>query len=153
MKTDAGSNESVWTATADIPPRPALAADDSANVCIVGAGIAGLTTAYMLACEGKSVIVLDDGVVAGGETGRTTGHLSNALDDGYVELERLHGERGARLAADSHTRAIGEIEKIVREENISCDFRRVDGYLFAAPGASEAEHLQLELEAAQRAGL
>ena len=58
-----------------------------------------MTTAYLLAKEGLNVTVLDDGLIAGGETGRTTAHLSFALDDRYVELERLHGEKGARLAA------------------------------------------------------
>lgn len=152
MKTDGGHNESVWTATADIPPRPLLADDQQANVCIIGAGIAGLSTAYFLAKEGKSVVVLDDGPIAGGETARTTAHLSNALDDRYVELERLHGERGARLAAESHSRAIDAIEGIVQSENIDCEFRRVDGYLF--PGAGEdIEFLQMERDAAHRAGL
>lgn len=152
MKTDAGSHESVWTATADIPPRPPLTENRSANVCVIGAGIAGLTTAYMLVREGKSVVVLDDGPIAGGETGRTTGHLSNALDDRYMELERLHGEKGARLAAESHTAAIDEIERIVAEEKIECDFRRLDGYLIAASG-SDVEDLRSEMEAAHRAGL
>jgi glycine/D-amino acid oxidase-like deaminating enzyme/nitrite reductase/ring-hydroxylating ferredoxin subunit len=139
-------------ATAGIPSRPQLTEDESANVCIVGAGIAGLTTAYMLACEGKSVVVLDDGPIAGGETGRTTAHLSNALDDRYVQLERLHGKRGAQLAAESHTNAIDLIERIAAEERIDCDFRRVDGYLFPAAGG-DLEYLHLEVEAAQRAGL
>ena len=85
----------------------------SADVCIVGAGIAGMTTAYLLAREGKSVVVLDDGPIGGGMTGRTTAHLVNALDDRYFELERLHGEEGARLAAESHTAAINAIEAIV----------------------------------------
>ncbi|HVF41485.1 MAG TPA: FAD-dependent oxidoreductase, partial [Pyrinomonadaceae bacterium] len=130
----------------------ALSADAGADVCVVGAGIAGLTTAYMLAAEGRSVVVLDDGPVAGGETGRTTAHLTNALDDRYYDLERLHGERGARLAAESHTAAVDLIEKIVSDEKIDCDFERLDGYLFVAPGRS-TEELGQELRAAHRAGL
>src|ERR687890_248022 len=128
MKSDAGRNESIWTSTADIEPRPPLAGKEQANVCIIGAGIAGLTTAYLLAREGKSVVVLDDGPIAGGETGRTTAHLSNALDDRYVELERLHGQEGARLAAESHTAAIERIAAIVARERIDCGFERLDGY-------------------------
>ena len=76
-----------------------LAADASADVCVVGAGIAGLTVGYLLAREGRKVLLLDDGPVAGGETSRTTAHLVNALDDRFYELERLHGAKGARLAA------------------------------------------------------
>ena len=80
------------------------------DVCIVGAGIAGITTAYLIAREGLSVIVLNDGPIGGGETGRTTAHLSNALDDRYVEIERIHGEARTRLVAASHTAAIDRIQ-------------------------------------------
>ncbi|MDZ4803207.1 MAG: FAD-dependent oxidoreductase, partial [Bryobacteraceae bacterium] len=109
-------------------------------------------TAYLLANEGRSVVVLDDGPIAGGETSRTTAHLVNALDDRYFELETMHGEKGARLAAESHTAAIDRIEAIVVKENIACDFERLDGYLFAPPGDS-TEVLDKELEATHRAGL
>jgi glycine/D-amino acid oxidase-like deaminating enzyme len=60
-----------------------LMEDTSADVIIVGAGIAGMTTAYLLTREGKRVVVLDDGVIGGSMTGRTTAHLVNALDDRY----------------------------------------------------------------------
>jgi glycine/D-amino acid oxidase-like deaminating enzyme/nitrite reductase/ring-hydroxylating ferredoxin subunit len=131
---------------------PPLAEDASADVCIIGAGIAGMTTAYLLALEGRRVIVLDDGAVGGGETGRTTAHLSNALDDRYHALERLHGQRGARLAAASHTAAIDWIESVVRRESIDCDFERLDGYLFV-PSGEPLDILEAEFEAARRAGL
>ena len=48
-------------------------------------------------------MVLDDGMIGGGMTGRTTAHLSNAYDDRYVEIERLHGAEASRLTAESHT--------------------------------------------------
>jgi glycine/D-amino acid oxidase-like deaminating enzyme len=123
-----------------------------ADICIVGAGIAGLSTAYLLGREGISVAVLDDGEIASGMTGLTTAHLANVIDDGYVEIERLHGEAGARLAARSHTAAIDRIEAIVERERIDCDFERVTGYLFQPPGARGIS-LRQELEAAQRAGV
>ena len=104
------------------------------DTCIIGAGIAGLTTAYLLARAGKHVAVLDDGPVAGGMTQATTAHITNMLDDRYFEVEKLHGRECARLAADSHTAAIDRIETIVRQERIDCDFRRLDGYLFLAEG-------------------
>src|ERR1044072_1047560 len=106
MESDSGRTTSVWMATGDVPEFGPLGGDASADVCVVGAGIAGLTVGYLLACEGKSVVVLDDGPVAGGETARTTAHLVNALDDRYYELERLHGERAPRLAAESLTAAV-----------------------------------------------
>jgi glycine/D-amino acid oxidase-like deaminating enzyme/nitrite reductase/ring-hydroxylating ferredoxin subunit len=144
--------KSLWMETAGVPKQEALKADSSTDVCIVGAGIAGLTTAYLLARENLSVVLLDDGPVAGGQSQRTTAHLSNALDDRYVEVERIHGEEGSRLVADSHSAAIDRIESIVMAENIQCDFARLDGYLFAAPDQSD-DILDKELEAAHRAGL
>lgn len=153
MRNDSGATTSIWMATAaEIPSENKLLKDAVADVCIVGAGIAGMTTAYLLAREGKRVIVLDDGPIGGGMTGRTTAHLVNALDDRFFELERLHGEKGARIAAESHSAAIARIETIVKEEEIDCEFERLDGYLFVPPGESK-EILDRELAALHRAGL
>ncbi len=144
--------QSIWMQSGAIPVHGALLADAETDVCVVGAGIAGLTTAYLLILEGKSVFVLDDGPVGGGQTERTTAHLSNAIDDRYFLIERLHGESGARLTAESHSTAIDQVESIVQAEEIDCDFERLDGYLFSSP--SEASHLlDAELKAARRAGL
>jgi glycine/D-amino acid oxidase-like deaminating enzyme/nitrite reductase/ring-hydroxylating ferredoxin subunit len=151
MAMHTGQSTSVWMEAA-VPSYPKLAEDISVDVCIVGAGIAGMTTAYLLVREGKSVGVLDDGAIGGGQTERTTAHLANAIDDQYCEIERLHGERGAQLAAESHTAAIDRIEKIITRENIDCDFERLDGYLFLPPDES-IDLLDREMEAAHRAGL
>jgi glycine/D-amino acid oxidase-like deaminating enzyme/nitrite reductase/ring-hydroxylating ferredoxin subunit len=152
MLSDTGRTDSLWMVT--VPPQapPPLRQDLETEVCVIGAGIAGVSTAYLLAKAGKRVVVLEDGAVGGGETGRTTAHLSNALDDRYFELERLHGPDGARLAAASHTAAIDQIESIVRAEAIDCRFERLDGYLFVPPGGS-VDVLHTELEAARRAGV
>jgi len=152
MKAPSGENLSVWLATADWLQPPPLFGQVETDVCVVGAGIAGITTAYMLALNGSSVIVIDDGAVGSGETHHTTAHLTNALDDRYYEIERLHGARGARLAGKSHTAAIDAIEEIVGRENIECDFERIDGYLFVPPG-EPTDVLGRELAAAQRAGV
>ena len=152
MESESGQTISIWMATAETPAGVPLAEDARADVVIIGAGISGMTTAYLLAREGKSVVVLDDGPIGGGMTQRTTAHLVNALDDRYYELERLHGERGARLAAESHTAAIDRVEAIVKEEKIDCEFERLDGYLFVPPGDSK-QQLEDELKAAHRAGL
>jgi len=122
------------------------------DVCVVGAGIAGLTTAYLLANAGQRVVVLDDGPIGGGETERTSAHLTHVLDNRYTQLEDLHGQASARLAAESHTAAIDWIESVVARENIPCEFRRVEGFLFLPPGGAP-DFLDRELAAARRAGL
>src|SRR5688572_3880232 len=74
---------------------PSLEGDISTSVCVVGAGIAGLTTAYLLLEKGKQVIVVDDGVIGGGETSRTTAHLATAIDDRFFHIAGWRGEEGA----------------------------------------------------------
>lgn len=152
MRDDSQASTSIWMATADTPSPSRLRESIRTDVCIIGAGIAGLTTAYLIGREGRSVVVLDDGMIGGGMTGRTTAHLTNAYDDRYVEIERLHGEEAARLTAESHTAAIEKIWEIARSEKIDCDFQWLDGFLFAAK-PEEVDLLQEELEAAHRAGL
>jgi len=152
MKDDAQATTSVWMATANTPLQPRLRENIRTDVCIVGAGIAGMTTAYLLAKEGRSVVVVDDGAIGGGMTGRTTAHLTNAYDDRYVEMEKLHGGDGARLIAQSHTAAIDKVEEICREEEFDCEYERLDGYLFVPPNDS-TDILKEELAAAHRAGL
>jgi glycine/D-amino acid oxidase-like deaminating enzyme len=102
------------------------------------------------------------GGAVGGRVGRRAGrrrlntadnaHLSNAIDDRFYEIERVHGADAARLAAQSHGAAIDCIQTIAREEAIDCDFQRVDGYLFPQPGESP-DVLPREFAAARRAGL
>src|SRR5688572_6274347 len=151
MQSDSGNTRSLWMVTAEVPRYEPLREDAATDVCVVGAGIAGMTTAYLLGRNGKRVIVLDDGPIAGGETSRTTAHLSWALDDFYSKIERMHGAEGARLAAESHMAAVERIESIVREERIECDFERLDGYWFAED-PNGAKELDEEFEAAKRAG-
>lgn len=148
----AGETLSFWERTAQKFYTAPLTDDLTTGVCVIGAGIAGVTTAYLLLREGRDVVLIDHGPVGGGMTGRTTAHLVNALDDRYYELEKLLGQECSRLSAESHTAAIDRIEKIVRDENIDCDFTRVDGYLFLPPGGSVTD-LDHELDAAVRAGL
>src|ERR1051325_2833241 len=152
MKKNPGGTKSPWTPGDSSAQLTALNADLQTDVCVVGGGISGMTTAYLLACEGRSVVVLDDGTIGGGETGRTTAPLSNGFDDRYYEVERLFGERGSRLIAESHTAAIDKIEEIVHDEQIDCDFERLDGYLFVPPDCSK-DILEQEIAAARRAGL
>ncbi|KAJ3087332.1 hypothetical protein HK102_011323 [Quaeritorhiza haematococci] len=115
------------------------------EVIIVGAGISGLTTAYLLTRAGKRVVVLEDGQIASGETGRTTAHLAFGLDDHYCVLSKLHGAEGARMAAESHSAAIDMIEKIVKTHGIDCGFERVNGYLMShVPSTARAYRKEAE---------
>lgn len=147
-----GSNTSYWIDSTERMQFSSLNQNIEAEVAIIGAGISGITTAYCLALEGKKVVVIDDGLVGSGETGRTTAHVVNALDDRYTDIEKYHGLDGSKYAAESHTDAINFIESTCISENIDCDFKRLDGYLFLHP-TDKKETLEEELEATHRAGI
>lgn len=149
---DDAAHEPPWSSGVELPAYAPLTEDLRTEVCVVGAGIAGLSVAYHLARSGRSVAVLDDGPLGTGMTAATTAHLVTAVDDRYFEIERLHGAAGARLAAESAVAAVDRIEAIVHQEAIDCDFERLDGYLFLPPGA-DPELLERELAAARRAGV
>jgi glycine/D-amino acid oxidase-like deaminating enzyme/nitrite reductase/ring-hydroxylating ferredoxin subunit len=142
---------SLWIESAQQPATGPLDHDVTVDVCVVGAGIAGLSTAYMLARRGASVAVLDARGIGSGETAVTTAHLSYVIDDTFKELLRLHGPDGARLARESHAAAIDAIESICTDEHMDCRFERVDGYLFLGRKDKEST-LDAELEAARATG-
>lgn len=147
-----GYHDSYWTDSAPSIQFGRLTKTLETDVVVVGAGIAGLSVAYNVAKTGFRVVVLEDGEVGSGESGRTTAHLVNALDDRYIEIEKTFGEAKSRLAAESHTAAIQFIEEVVREESIDCDFERVNGYLFLDP-TDKISTLQDEFEATRKAGI
>jgi glycine/D-amino acid oxidase-like deaminating enzyme/nitrite reductase/ring-hydroxylating ferredoxin subunit len=147
-----GKNVSWWLASDTPGEYETLNAPVETEVLVIGGGIAGLTIAYLLCKEGRQVTLVEDGYIGSGESGRTTAHLTHALDDRYYYIEKAFGKEGSRIAAESHTAAIDLIETIVNTENIDCDFKRVDGYLFLH-SSDKRENLEKEFEATQRAGL
>lgn len=147
-----GDNVSFWIDSTPFISCNKANQDIQTEVLIIGGGIAGLTTAYKLLKAGKKVVLVEDGYIGSGETGRTTAHLTCALDNRYYFLESIFGKDAAALAAQSHSAAIDEIEKIVTTLNIDCSFKRVNGYLFLHESDKE-ENLDKEFQATQRAGL
>jgi glycine/D-amino acid oxidase-like deaminating enzyme/nitrite reductase/ring-hydroxylating ferredoxin subunit len=119
---------------------------------IVGGGIAGLTAGYLLAKAGQQVTLVEDGLIGSGESGRTTAHLTCALDDRYYELQHIFGKDKISLIADSHREAITQIERIVHDLHIDCNFQRIEGYLFLHP-SDKIKNLEKEFTATQDAGL
>lgn len=138
-----GDTKPVWLERDDLlssstPPKyPQLKANASTDVLVVGGGIAGLHIAYELLTTGmKKVILVEDGKIGSGETGRTTGHLST--DNEWNEFPSMHGKEGTANIAAAQQGAIERIAEIVNKHKIECDFARVPGYMFhGLPKGSE----------------
>jgi glycine/D-amino acid oxidase-like deaminating enzyme len=125
-------SKSLWMEIAVAPNAAPLRGNRECDVAIIGAGIAGISTAYELATEGSRVVVVDRGKIAGGITARTTAHLAPLCDDLTSAMIGLRGEEMSRLFYESQAAALDRIEEIQKQESIDCDFRRLDGYLFQA---------------------
>ncbi|PDT43558.1 MULTISPECIES: FAD-dependent oxidoreductase [Sinorhizobium] len=151
MNVQSERSQSLWMATAAEHRPQLLAANERADVVVVGAGIAGLSVAYELCREGQSVIVVDRGALARGMTARTSAHLASVLDDFYHELIRLRGLEEARQYFRSQVAALDRVEQVQASENIECDFRRLDGYLFAASD-EDVSILEREIDACHSLG-
>jgi glycine/D-amino acid oxidase-like deaminating enzyme/nitrite reductase/ring-hydroxylating ferredoxin subunit len=142
---------SIWMDT-EVAAAPVLGRNDTADTVVVGAGIAGLSTAYELAVRGQDVVVLDRGPIGKGMTARTTAHLVPISDDSFSAFIKLRGEKAARLYHESQSAAVDRIDALQREHKIACEFRRLDGYLFPALGQNPSQ-LDAELEAARKLGV
>jgi glycine/D-amino acid oxidase-like deaminating enzyme/nitrite reductase/ring-hydroxylating ferredoxin subunit len=150
MNVEQELSRSLWM---DLPAIDvgALASDHDADVLVVGAGIAGLSTAYELLQTGRRVTVVDRGRPARGMSARTSAHLAFELDDFYLELIGRRDVEAARQYYASQAAAVDRIEEIAAAEGIDCDFARVDGFLVPAV-ADDSEYLRKELAAALQAG-
>lgn len=144
--------QSLWEATSASPAFPSLRSDLQADVVIVGAGITGLTAALLLAEKGRRVVVLEKETIGSGETGRTTAHLTVALDARYHYVQRHYSKEEARLVADASRASLEKIAELVQRHAIDCRFRRVPGYLYTEKRKYVAE-LKNEAAAAREAGL
>lgn len=144
MRRTTGDQETFWIQSTQQSSHGALDSDLSVDVAVIGGGIAGLSVAYRLAREGVRVAVLERGDIGSGETGRTTAHLSWAMDEGLSALRKRHGDDGARRIVESHRAAVDAIERTADEEGIACDFQRLPGFLFGDEERLREEHRAYE---------
>lgn len=129
-----------------------LPAKVAADVCVIGAGMAGLLCALELSERGRSVVVLERERAGAGDTSATTAHLTAMLDRRYYELADMHGEDSTWRIAKSHLRGIAHLERVINRYSIECDFDRVSGFLCANDPEQERA-LRREHEAGTKAGL
>jgi len=123
--------ESVWLHTAKTASLyPALDGDLTVDVAVIGGGIAGLTTAYLLKQKGKRVAVFEKGIIGSGVSGYTTGKISSLHGLTYSNLIKKFDRETAQIYGAANEAAIAGIEEIVLREHIDCDWRREDNYIY-----------------------
>lgn len=144
-------SQTPWEEDLSLPYFPKLDQDLNTDVLIVGGGMAGILTAYLLAKKGKKVIVVESNRLLRGATLYTTAFLTHVLDTDFSELISLYGKNKAKLIWQSHKTAIDEIEKIVKRENIDCEFTRCSNFIYAA-SPDEYADLMTETKEMKSAG-
>jgi len=143
---------SLWFEGRDTPARPPLDRDIAADVVVVGAGIAGLTTALLLEREGMDVVVLEMRHVAAGATGYNTAKLSSLHGLTYTQLERSLGRDGARLYGEANEAGVARVFELADELGIDCDLARKPNYTYSED-AAEVDELREEARLAAELGL
>lgn len=142
--------ESIWSKTVKLPAFDHLPGDRSADVAIIGGGMAGILIAKMLKQRGLDVVVLEARTVASGQTCNTTAKITSQHGLKYDSLIQNFGEKLAWQYAQANETAILEYHRMVEEEQIDCGFQECPAYLYSL---LESEPLQREAEAAKRLGI
>ena len=147
-----GTAESHWMATASGSPHAPLTEDLRADVVVVGAGIAGICTAWELSRTGRSVVLVEADRVAAGVTGYTTAKLSAQHTMIYADVEKKFGREAARFYALSQQQAVERVVQVSAELGLDCELERRAAYTYVQEEGG-VDGVRAEAEAASRAGL
>ena len=142
--------ESVWNSGFNFRSREALSENIECDIAIIGAGIAGLLTAYMLNKRGRDVVVIDAKSIGSGNTKNTTAKITSQHDLIYKKLIEEFGEEKARQYAKANELAIKKYKEIIDEEKIDCDFEKKDAYVYSL---DNIKLLEDEYNAAKNLGI
>ncbi len=144
--------ESIWSRQVKIEKREELQGDMKVQTAVIGAGMAGMLTAYLLMKEGNDVVVVEAKTIADGQTKNTTAKITSQHGMIYDRLIRKIGKERAAEYAMANEDAIKLFERIIKEEKIACDFEKLPAYLYTRDEAGE-EELKLEAKAARELGI
>ncbi|GAA0066916.1 MAG: FAD-dependent oxidoreductase [Clostridium perfringens] len=142
--------KSVWSESCKFRKREALNKDIKTDVLVIGAGIAGILTAYMLKQKGREVIVIDASEIASGNTKNTTAKITSQHDLIYSKLITEFGEEKARQYAKANELAIKKYKEIIEDKRIECDFEEKPAYVYSL---NEVDVLKEEAKAAKNLGI
>ncbi|MDT9335289.1 FAD-dependent oxidoreductase [Clostridium perfringens] len=142
--------KSVWSESCKFRKREALNKDIKTDVLVIGAGIAGILTAYMLKQNGREVVLIDAAEIASGNTKNTTAKITSQHDLIYSKLITEFGEEKARQYAKANELAIKKYKEIIEDRRIDCDFEEKSAYVYSL---NEVDVLKEEVEAAKNLGI
>lgn len=144
--------ESLWIETTKNKINlKSLEGDEETEICVIGGGLFGLTTAYYLTKCGKKVIVLEKGEIGSKVSGNTTGKITSQHDLFYAHLIDDYGEDYAKKYLEANEKAIQNIKQIIKEEQIDCDFSMQKSYVYTTK-EDEVLEIQKEVEAVNKLG-
>lgn len=142
--------KSVWSESCNFKKRESLNGNIEADVVVIGAGITGILTAYMLKKKGIDVVIIEAEEICSGNTKNTTAKITSQHSLIYDKLIKEFGEEKARQYASANELAIKKYKEIIENERIKCDFEEKDAYLYTM---DNVEALKKELEAATKLGI
>lgn len=146
--------ESLWRDTTGLPSFPKLAEDHVTDVAIVGAGITGITAAYLLSKAGCKVTLLEAGALLAGTTGFTSAKISAQHGMIYHDLLKHFGGEQARAYFQSHSETLEWMLATAGELDLSCGIQREPAYLYAPQGDGKTlKQLEKEFKAYEKLGL
>ncbi len=146
-----GKHVSYWIDSTEARRFEPLKGDIKADVAIIGGGIVGFTSAYLLGKAGFKTVILESRRILSGVTGNTTAKVTSAHGIVYKEIIRTFGEREAKKYADANQSAINWIRNISRQNDINCDFEKTNAYTYYVKG--DSKQLREEAAAASKLGL
>ncbi|KHD38698.1 FAD-dependent oxidoreductase [Clostridium acetobutylicum] len=142
--------ESVWSSEIKFKKREALDKNINCDIVVIGAGMAGILTAYMLNKSGREVVVIDAKAIASGVTKNTTAKITSQHDLIYDKLIKEFGEEAAKQYAKANELAIKKYKEVIDEEGIDCDYEKKDAYLYSF---DNVQGLEDEYNAAKKVGI
>lgn len=142
--------KSVWQDQCKFDKRASLDKNLDTDVLIIGAGIAGILTAYILKEEGINSVIIDAEEICSGNTGRTTAKITLQHELIYHKLIKEYGEDKAKQYAEANKKAIEKYKEIIRSKNIQCEFEEMPNYLYTK---DNVEALEKEYEAELKLGI
>lgn len=146
------THEPYWITSAEKQEYPILQEDISVDVAIIGGGMVGITSAFILKNKGLKVVILEGDEIARGTTGHTTAKITSQHGLIYNKIIKKFGEEKARQYAEANEKAINFIADLVKEKNIDCDFCWRSAYVYTK-SEEYIEKIEKEVEAACRLGI